>query len=888
MADESWQKAREIFDSALRRHPDERDEFVKSACGSDESLYTEVISLLSSRDSADSFLETLVAVDVGGSFVANGNKLEEGQCIGHYEIVEQLGTGGMGVVYLAKDQKLGRRVAIKILNEKFSNDESNLNRFIREAKAASALNHPNILVIHEIGEAEGSHFIVSEFIQGKTLRDIFKEKALSLYEILDVSVQIAGALDAAHEAHLIHRDIKPENIMVRPDGYAKILDFGLAKLIEQKNRSVLGLEESAALQNQTAKGVILGTVNYMSPEQARGLDVDERTDIFSLGVVIYEMIAGKTPFAGDSVSETFANLITAEPLPLSRFSSNVPDELERIVIRMLSKNKDERFQTMKDLLADLRNLHENLTFDEKLERSPTARVKTTGVLHPTTGDANIQNAETQNSFSLQVKRHRSLSAIALAVLLIAATGFGFWFFAYRTKQIESIAVLPFQNASGDANLDYLSDGLSESIIDRLSGLPQLKVIARNSSFKFRGQDDWQQAAKALGVRAIITGRVTLNGDTLAIRVELVDVQENRQLWSQQYNRKVTDASVVQQEITQMISEKLSLKLSGDQEQQLAQRKTVDPQAFDLELKGRFHAFKGGAENWKKAVEYYQQAIAIAPDYAPAYTGLFWAYRNLFTRGVLDPKEFVPKAVNAAQKALELDPDLAEAHLALAYTKKDGWHWQEAEASYKRALELKPNLAAAHGAYSAYLSVLGRHDEAIAEARRAGDLDPFSPFFKMNTAFVLFLARRYDEAIEDLKKTLELDRNNSNAHLILGLAYTEKGMYPEAIAAHQEAIKVDKISPSLQISLGTAYARAGEREQAEMLLRQLRESGSLISSADLAIFHTALGEREQAFASLEQAYAAHDIQLQYLRVAPAYDPLRDEPRFDELVRRIQLK
>ncbi len=889
MADDGWQKVREIFDSALGRKPEERRKFVREACAGDEILLAEVESLLSSLDSADSFMEAPAVAEVAEAFGSDGHKLDKGQCLRHYEIIEQVGSGGMGEVYLAKDKTLDRQVAIKVLNQEFSQHDANLQRFIHEAKAASALNHPNILTIYEFGEAENAHFIVSEFIEGETLREVIRESRLGFSEILDISIQVAAALSAAHKAHLIHRDIKPENIMIRPDGYVKILDFGLAKLIQPK-QAILGLEVDTARQNETAKGVIMGTVNYMSPEQAKGERVDERTDSFSFGVLIYEMLTGRTPFSGDSISETFANLIKTEPPPLSQFASNVPDELQRVVSKTLRKDKAERYQTMNAVLTDLRHLRENMTLEEKLERA----VPPTGgdaVLWTATGQVNKETAETQHIPYQRISRQNPLVIAALVASLVGVLAFGYWFYANRfssRNQIESIAVLPFQNSSGDVNLDYLSDGLSESIIDRLSGLPQLKVIARNSSFKFRGQDDWQQAATAMGVRAIVTGRIMLDGNSLTVRVELVDVRENRQLWSQQYIRQLTDAPVVQEEITQTISEKLSLNLSGAQMQQIAQYKTVNPQAFEFALKGRFYSFKGGAENWKQAVEYFEQAIATDPNYAPAYAGLFWAYRNLLTRGVLNAQEFGPKAAAAARKALELDPNLADANLALAYMRRDAWNWPEAETSYKRAIELGPNLAPARGAYSAYLSVLGRHAEAIPEATRAADLDPFSPFFKTNAGFVLFLARRYDEAIETLQKTLELDRNHSNAHLILGLVYTEKGMFAEAIAAHEEAVRIDKISPNLRIAVGTAYARSGNREQAQKIFNQLRESQSNIPPTDLAVFYAAMGERDLAFASLEQAFAAHDSQLQYLGTGPAYDSLRDDPRFDDLARRVGLK
>ncbi|MGB7207461.1 MAG: protein kinase [Pyrinomonadaceae bacterium] len=446
MADESWQKVREIFDSALLRKPDERRKFIGEACGGNKTLLAEVESLLSSLDSAESFMETPAVAEVADAIGDNGNKLEQGHSLGHYKIIKELGTGGMGEVYLAKDEKLDRRVAIKVLNEKFSDDESNLSRFIREAKAASALNHPNILVIHKIGEADGVNYIVSEYVEGETLRTICKEKTLKLSEVLDISIQIAGALATAHKAHLIHRDIKPENIMLRPDGYAKILDFGLAKLIEEKNRSFLGLEESTAKPNPTAKGVIMGTVNYMSPEQAKGEDVDERTDIFSFGVMIYEMIAGTTPFAGDSMSETFANLINAEPQPLSRFSPNIPDELQRVVAKMLRKKKDDRYQTMKGLLTDLKDLRDNLTSDERLERTaPAEGENPTIALQATTAEAKQQTVDTQKttSHSAGMRGKVVYGAAVFGVLLLASFGF----FGYRYLNPQRLVNTAFRNTT---------------------------------------------------------------------------------------------------------------------------------------------------------------------------------------------------------------------------------------------------------------------------------------------------------------------------------------------------------------------------------------------------------------------------------------------------------
>jgi serine/threonine protein kinase len=432
MNPERWQKVKALFDAVVELAPSEREKFLVKSCGTDEELRREVEKLIASSDGAESFMESPAATEVA-SLIIEPKNLAAGTSFGHYEIVKQIGAGGMGEVYLARDTKLERSVAVKILNEKFAAHESNLQRFIQEAKAASALNHPNILVIHEIGESEKSNYIVSEFIEGETLRDNFKKSPPKLSEVLDIAIQIANALCAAHEARIVHRDIKPENIMIRPDGFVKILDFGLAKLVEQK---VVGFDASTVIQNQTAKGVILGTVNYMSPEQAKGEKIDARTDIFSFGVVLYEMITARTPFAGDSMSETFANLINSEPPPLARFSANTPDELQRIVAKTIRKKRDERYQTMKDLLSDLKDLRGNLAFDERLEKSHSPNDKNaTAFLQATTGDGNPQTDERNHNFTKQIKSRKSFAAFGLAVLLVAVIGFGYYF--YNSKKSVS-------------------------------------------------------------------------------------------------------------------------------------------------------------------------------------------------------------------------------------------------------------------------------------------------------------------------------------------------------------------------------------------------------------------------------------------------------------------
>ncbi|MBA4123851.1 MAG: winged helix-turn-helix domain-containing protein [Acidobacteria bacterium] len=489
------------------------------------------------------------------------------------------------------------------------------------------------------------------------------------------------------------------------------------------------------------------------------------------------------------------------------------------------------------------------------------------------------------------KKFPLFGAIVFGLLILALGYFAFTRFRSETPTtdapIKTLAILPFENGSNDANLDYLSDGLSESLIDRLSQLPQLKVIARSSSFKYRGANiDLQDVANKLGVEAIITGRVMQRGDNLSIRVEMVDARDNKQLWGEQFNRKVTDALVIQKEIAQTVSEKLRLKLSGAQERQIARQDTVNPQAYELLLRGRFTARKGGTENQKKAIEYYRQAIAVDPDYAPAHAKLSIAYAALAANSVGDPKEFIPKAQAAARKALELDENLAESHLALANLYRTDWDWSAAEAEYKRAIELNPNLSDAHLRYSDYLSNTGRHEQAIEEAKRGKELDPLSLSANLRIGWALFIARRYDEAIAETTKAFELNQKPVPA-TEFGYVYAAKGMHREAVAAYRESIRLGDTSPSMQIYLGAAYANAGERENAQAILKQLEAGKEYVSPGELAILYGALGEREKAFASLEKAYAAHDLQLQFLKVDPAFDTLRDDPRFQDLMRRVGL-
>jgi serine/threonine-protein kinase len=902
MNSERWQKVKALFDVAQEIPLAKREKFLDKVCAGDVDLRREVEKLLSSLENPTSFMEQPAVKEVASliierNFIETNNELESGQVLSHYRISAKIGEGGMGDVYLAKDTRLNRRVAIKLLSVELSKNENHLRRFVQEARAASALNHPNIITVYEIGEFEDTHFIAAEYIEGETLRERLSGE-LTLNEVLDITTQMASALSAAHKAGIVHRDVKPENVMIRrEDNLIKVLDFGLAKLTEQQ---AISDEDATLAQVKTNSGVIMGTVAYMSPEQARGQQVDERTDIWSFGAVLYEMLAQKQPFAGETVSDAIAAILKNEPAPLGE---NTPPELNRIIRKTLQKNVDERYQTVKDLLLDLKNLKRQVEFSEEIERSHTpsfAKSANVAATQPSENVTAIQPAvSTQNSISPQtssaeyaigeVKKHKFVSLGLLAAFFVALAVIGYFaFFATRTATaINSVAVLPFVNGSNDPNLDYLSDGLSESVIDRLSQLPQLKVIARSSSFKYRGENiDVQDVANKLAVQAIVMGKVARVGDNLSVRVEMIDASENRQLWSEQYSRKAADLISIQLEIAQTASEKLHLRLSGAQEQQLEKRETINPQAFELLLKGNFFFNKEGTEGWRKANEYYRQAVAVDPNYALAHAQLSLSYMVLAGLGN-DPKDFFQKAEAAVRKALELDEKLSNAHFMLANIHKYAWELAPAEAEFKRALELNPNLGDAHREYSFYLCHIGRHDEAFAEAKRARELDPLNLLTNAHIGYALYFARRYDESIEALQKTLELDPNYDLAYAMLGYTYAAKGMHREAIIAYQNAIRLSGGNRNMQSPIGVSSVYTGERGKAQEILKQLQTGKEYVSPVDLAILYAALGDKEAAYQSLAKAYAERSFELISLKVDPSFDPLRNDRRFLDLMRQVGL-
>ena len=815
----------------------------------------------------------------------------------------------MGEVYLAQDTKLDRKVAIKFLHEEFSKDADKLNRFVQEAKAASALNHPNILTVYEIGEVDGKNYIATELIDGHTLREHLSHKeSLQLNSILKIGVQVSEALSAAHQAGIIHRDIKPENIMLRKDGYAKVLDFGLAKLSEPKAIAT-GSEDATRVQVNTTPGMVMGTVSYMSPEQARGNVTDARTDIWSLGVVLYEMLAGKVPFTGETVNHTIVSILEKEPLLLEK----VPAELQRIVRKSMTKDVDMRYQSARDLLIDLKNLRRDLDIQGELERSIVPNRETANaslenatqiyaadaVAATSSGQAAATQSLTTSSSSLayavaQAKSHKLATAIIGILLVGVISVAGYFAFVSRngsTKQVSSIAVMPFVNESGNADVEYLSDGMTETLIGSLTQLPNLNVKSRSSVFRYKGkQTDTKTIGKELNVQAVLNGRVAQHGDQLTLSLELVDAATENAIWSQQYTRKQTELVSLQSEIARDVSSKLKSKLSGAEVAKVEKTYTADPAAYQLYLKGRFQWNKRTGESLKRAVEFFDQAIAKDPNYALAYSGLAESYVLFPSYSVAPPLECMPKAKAVALRAIELDDSLAETHTALGiYYSTFAWNYPAAEKEFRRAIELNPNYAPAHQQFGIEcLTAMGRFDEAVAEGKRAEELDPVSPIIGADLGNILFHARRFDESIKQLNRTIELDPNWFLAHAFLCQAYDLKGQFAQAVPECQKARELND-DPSVLSFLAHAYASSGKREEATKVVGQMHELAKqrYVPAYGFGIAYAALGDKDQAFQWLERTLQDRSWEITFLKVDPNLDSLHSDPRFSDLVKRVGL-
>jgi serine/threonine protein kinase/Tfp pilus assembly protein PilF len=901
MTPEHWQRVKQLLQSTLERKPNERSAFLAEACAGDESLRKDVEELIISHEEAGSFIDDPPLNVYAEMLAAEQTESLVGQAFGPYRILSQLGAGGMGEVYLAEDARLGRKVALKLLPSYFTQDRDRVRRFRQEARSASALNHPNIITIHEIGEVNDQQFIVTEFIDGETIRERMNRARMTLSEALDIATQVTSALDEAHRAGIIHRDIKPENIMVRGSGLVKVLDFGLAKLTEKSVTQATGSEVSTVIQ--TDPHVVMGTVNYMSPEQARGRAMDARSDIFSLGVVLYEMITGRKPFEGETVADTLIAVLQEEPLRLGEQRPETPAELERIVKRALQKERQKRYQTAQELLHDLKNLNKEIEFAAKLEQSamPNAsgEAATPGsgeqTAIKTVGEPSPRPTSSAEYIVTEIKHHKRGTAIfILATLIIAIAIYTSLHFLNSNKTISSLAILPFVNATADPNMEYLSDGITESLINNLSRLPHMKVMSRSSVFRYKGKEtDVQMIGRELGVEAVLTGRVMQREDGLSISIELVDARDNSHIWGEQYNRKLSDILAVQEAISREVSEKLRVQLTGEEQKRLSKPATQNPEAYQLYLKGRYYLSKRTDEGLKKAIDYFNQTIEKDSSYALAYSGLADSNMYLLRLGFLhdlSPKEVYLRAKLSATKALEIDDNLAEAHTSLALVKMEyEWDWPGSEGEFTRALELNPNEAEAHHQYSHYLTAVGRTHESLVESLRALELDPLSLPLNAHLGWHYLYARQYDQAVEQCRKTSEMDPNYPQAHDFLAGAYEQKGMYEEAITEFQKAINLSGDSSHIKAELGHAYAIAGKGEEALKIIDELKgpSKETYISPYDVAAIYVGLGQKDQAFEWLQKASEDRSDWLRYLKVDPRLDPLRLDPRFADLVRRVGL-
>ena len=820
--------------------------------------------------------------------------LSSGVSLGRYEILSTLGVGGMGEVYLAHDSRLNRKVALKVLPAELVNNRERLHRFEQEAIAASALNHPNIITIHEIAVESGAHFIATEFIEGETLRRKLKADGLEIRETLSIATQIAAALDAAHRSGIVHRDIKPENVMVREDGLVKVLDFGLAKLVEKKTEKV-DSEAATRAQVKTEAGMILGTVAYMSPEQARGAQVDARTDIFSFGVMLYEMLAGCQPFTGETMSDTLAAILKNEPAPLSQYVSEIPQALERIVGRTLQKNANERYQHIKDLLIDLRDLKEELEFTAKLERSSPPKVENaTAILQATTGGANFQTAERQHTLSQTIKRHKPLVALALAAVLFGAIGLGYYFLyagktAPRVGDKKSIAVLPFKPLNADSRDEALEMGMAETLITRLSNLKQVIVRPMSAVRKYTDlQQDPIKAGQDLQTEVVLDGSIQKAGERVRVTVRLINTQDGTTLWSQQFDENFTDIFKVQDSIAERVTNALALRLSRQEKEGLAKHHTDSPEAYQLYLQGEYIWLNRRKDNWvEDSLTYYQRALEKDPNFALAYVGIAESYIRLSGQGKLTGREAESKARSNIMKALEIDDTLAEAHNALAELKYQyEYDWTGAEKDFKKAIELNPNGAAIRLAYGWFLMSAARFDEAATEMEKAREFDPSSLTAKVARGRLFYFSRQYDEALQHFQNIIAVEPNSPAAYFSLGQIYLRKQMYAESFEADIKYLRMTGTPPEKVEELEKAFKVSGYPGFLRKLLDVIETIAKTeyMSPSTFALLNTQLGQKDEAFAWLEKAFDERDPVIVQLKIDPEFDSLRDDPRFQDLLRR----
>jgi TolB-like protein/Tfp pilus assembly protein PilF/predicted Ser/Thr protein kinase len=864
---ERWAQIEELFHRVADCDPECRAELLDGACNGDAELRRSVELLLASEDSGRDDIRAAVQ-----SGVETVSFPLLGETVTHYRIVAGLRGGGMGIVYRAEDMKLGRQVALKFLPEESANDPAALGRFEREARSASALEHLNICPIYEFGEHEGKPFLVMQLLEGRTLRDLLSDtdrakRLLELPQLLDLALQIIEGLDAAHRHGIIHRDIKPENLFITKDDCVKILDFGLAKLARLEKDST---ETLATLGLQTHPGTIAGTVGYMSPEQVKGENLDAQTDLFSFGVVLYEMVTGKRPFDEATLGATFEAILSRQPVAPTRLNSHTPLELERIISKALEKHREVRYQNAREIRADLKRLKRD-----------------------------TESGHTSTAEAASEKKGKPLPWLVAitAGLLTATLAVLFFYRAYNHfdsgsgAAFNSVAVLPFANAMENPNTEYLSDGITETLIASLSRLPNVFVRPSSSVVRYTAKEaDLQKVASELEVGAVVTGQVRQRGDSVVISVELIDTHRNRILWSEQYENRLSDILIVQKDITREIAARVANSLTTEQRTKLSEYGTTDPEAYQLYLKGRYQWGKRTGESLRKAKDFYQQAIRKDPNYALAYVGLAEYFLALPGYTDASVRSTNPDVKANALRALAIDESQAQAHAVLATAYDNEWD-PAAVREYERALELNPNDGRIHVLYGIYSYIHGNQEQAFMHLHRALELDPLDLNASENLAYNYCYSRQYERAIEQVESVLELEPNRASTHGVLSNIYRSMGKYRLWLDEWEKSARLNNDAEDLELvrAVRMEYFKSGLRPATNLLIALRKEQSNRIyvDPGEIALAYAMLGDKEQTFIWLEKAFADKSSVLSYIKSEPEYDFLRSDPRYAKLLRRMNL-